>query len=206
MSHPAIFLASQSPRRQELLRQLGVRFELLLPQPDEDAEALEATRRGESPSAYVRRVTGLKLQAAVQRWAREERPRWPVLCADTTVALGRRILGKPQDDDEAAAMLQALSGRRHRVHTAVALALPSRRGALKVHEALCTSVVQFAPLSAADIRAYVATGQPRGKAGAYAIQGQAAQWIPRITGSHSGIMGLPLSETATLLRQLKVAF
>ena len=191
-----IYLASQSPRRRQLLNQLGVRHELLLPDADEDAEALEAVLPGELPADYVQRVTALKLKAARARLKRLGLPPAPILCSDTTVALGRRILGKPADAREAAGMLGALSGRSHRVLTAVALGAGRRTLA-----ALSVSKVLFAPLSPAIIGAYVASGEPFGKAGAYAIQGAMAARIERIEGSHSGIMGLPLFETAQLLAQ-----
>lgn len=190
-----IYLASQSPRRSQLLEQIGVPHRLLLPDAQEDAEALEAALPGESPTAYVQRVTALKLDAALARLRRRGLPPAPVLCADTTVALGRRILGKPADVAEARAMLASLSGRSHRVLTAVGLGAGRRRGA-----ALSVSTVRFAPLDAARIRAYVASGEPLGKAGAYAVQGRAAAFIAHIAGSHSGIMGLPVFETAELLR------
>lgn len=199
---PFIYLASQSPRRRQLLDQLGVPHQLLLPEADEDAEALEAALPREAPAAYVQRVTGLKLAAARRRLHRRGLPAAPILCADTTVALGRRILGKPADAAEARAMLSALSGKAHQVHTAVALA-PSP-GSRRVLAALSTSKVRFAPLPPAAIEAYIASGEPFGKAGAYAIQGGWSGWIPGIEGSHSGIMGLPLFETAELLRALGI--
>ena len=191
-----IYLASQSPRRRQLLEQIGVQHELLLPDADEDAEALEAVLSGESPLTYVRRVTALKLDAAVARLKRRGLPVAPVLCSDTTVALGRVILGKPADAVEARQMLQALSGTTHRVLTAVAV-----QGARKRWEALSDSKVRFCALTPARIRAYVATGEPLGKAGAYAVQGRAATFIEHMAGSYSGIMGLPVFETAALLRQ-----
>lgn len=191
-----IYLASQSPRRRQLLDQIGVAHELLLPDADEDAEALEAVHPGEAPRTYVQRVTRAKLAAAQQRLARSGRAPAPILCADTTVALGRRILGKPADAAEAAGMLAALAGREHRVLTAVALAREDGASALRLSE----SRVRFAPLDAARIAAYVATGEPMGKAGAYAIQSGAAAWVAHIAGSYSGIMGLPLFETSALLR------
>ena len=191
-----IYLASQSPRRRQLLDQIGVRHELLLPGADEDAEALEAERRGELPADYVERVTRAKLQAARARLKRSGLPDAPILCADTTVALGRRILGKPADAAEAVATLTLLSGRTHRVITAVAVGI-GRRTQL----ALSSSHVHVAPLPAAAIAAYVASGEPFGKAGAYAIQSAFAAWIERIDGSYSGVMGLPLFETAELLRR-----
>jgi len=193
-----IYLASQSPRRKQLLEQWGVRCELLLPDADEDVEALEAVLPGEAPAVYVQRVTDLKLAASLGRLKRRGLPWAPVLCADTTVALGRRILGKPADAAEACAMLSDLAGRRHRVLTAVALALPGARKDRR-WAALSTSWVAFAPLSAAQIRRYVDSGEPMGKAGAYAIQGKAALWTQHIGGSYSGIMGLPAHETAQLL-------
>ena len=195
-----IYLASQSPRRKQLLEQWGVRCELLLPDDGEDVESLEAVLPGEAPAAYVQRVTGLKLQASVQRLHRRGLPLSPVLCADTTVALGRRILGKPADAADARRMLGDLAGRRHRVLTAVAVAKPAARGAGRQWAALSTSQVQFDDWSAADIRRYVDSGEPMGKAGAYAIQGGASLHISRISGSYSGIMGLPAHETAHLLR------
>lgn len=195
-----IYLASQSPRRKQLLEQWGVRCELLLPDADEDVEALEAVKPGEAPAAYVQRVTALKLEASVDRLRRRGWPLAPVLCADTTVALGRRILGKPADAAEARRMLSDLSGRRHRVLTAVAVARPGVRGPGRQWAVLSTSRVEFDPWSGADIRRYVDSGEPMGKAGAYAIQGAAALHIRHISGSYSGIMGLPAHETAQLLR------
>jgi septum formation protein len=197
MPHDFVYLASQSPRRRQLLEQLGIRHELLLPDPDEDAEALEAVRPGEAPAAYVQRVTELKLDAALARLARRGLPPAPVLCSDTTVALGRDILGKPADAAEARRMLARLSGRPHRVLTAVALQA-GPRGARRA--VLSDSRVRFAAMTPAQIRAYVATGEPMGKAGAYAVQGRAAAFIAHISGSYSGIMGLPMHETAALLR------
>lgn len=192
---PFVWLASQSPRRQELLRQVGLRFALLLPGAGEDAEALEATRPHESPTQYVERVTLAKAAAARDRLAARGWPEAPILVADTTVATGGTILGKPADDDDARRMLARLSGRGHRVLTAVAVVRRTR-----IEHRIQVSRVWFARLSAADIDAYVASGEPRGKAGSYAIQGAAAAFVRRIEGSHSGIMGLPLHETTTLLR------
>jgi septum formation protein len=191
-----VYLASQSPRRSQLLEQLGVRHSLLLPAADEDAEALEAVLAGEAPSDYVQRVTRLKLDAAMRRRILRGLPDAPVLCADTTVALGRSILGKPRDAAHAARMLTRLSGRSHRVLTAVAVGQGAR-----LVQVLSVSQVRFAPMSAADIDTYVASGEPMGKAGAYAVQGLAAAYIARVSGSYSGIMGLPLHETAQALRQ-----
>ncbi len=193
---PMVYLASQSPRRSQLLEQLGVRHTLLLPSADEDAEALEVVLPGEAPADYVQRVTRLKLEAALRRRIARGLPDAPVLCADTTVALGRSILGKPRDAEDAVRMLARLSGRSHRVLTAVALGQGTR-----VVQALSVSQVRFAVMDAHDIETYVASGEPMGKAGAYAVQGLAAAHIARISGSYSGIMGLPLFETAHALRQ-----
>ena len=194
-----IYLASQSPRRSQLLDQMGVAHKLLLASPDEDAESLEALHGAEAPARYVVRVTGLKLDAAVQRLKRLGLPAAPVLCADTTVCLGREILGKPSDEADALNMLERLAGQSHRVLTAVAVQKGGKRVA-----ALSESWVRFAPMSKAQIRTYVATGEPMGKAGAYGVQGRAAAHIAQIRGSYSGIMGLPLFETAALLRCLGV--
>ncbi len=194
-----IYLASQSPRRAQLLEQIGVKFELLLPDASEDAESLEAALPNEAPARYVARVTGLKLEAAVARLRRRGLPSAPVLCSDTTVALGRSIYGKPADAFEARRMLGELSGQTHRVLTAVAV----QKGKAQA-QALSISKVTFADMSPAQIRAYVATGEPLGKAGAYAVQGRAAAHIAHISGSYSGIMGLPMFETAQLLRTLGV--
>ena len=190
-----VYLASQSPRRRELLAQIGVRHELLLAGPEEDAESLEAEIAGELPSVYVERVTRAKLAAARRRLAVRALPEAPILCADTTVALGRRVLGKPGDAEDAARTLALLAGKTHRVISVVAVA-SGRRSRLLAS----VSRVRFAPLTGGQINAYVASGEPFGKAGAYAIQSAAAVWIERIEGSYTGIMGLPLHETATLLR------
>lgn len=194
MRHAFVYLASQSPRRRQLLEQIGVQHELLLAGDDEDAEALEHTRPNELPAAYVQRVTRAKLVAARARLDARALPAAPILCADTTVALGTRILGKPADAAEAQATLAALSGRTHRVLTAVAVW--TGRQTL---QALSVSHVRFGVLSTALIDAYVASGEPSGKAGAYAIQSAFAGWIAHIDGSHSGIMGLPLHESTRLL-------
>lgn len=192
-----LYLASQSPRRRQLLDQIGVAHRLLLPDPHEDAEGLEAVRSGESPDDYVERVTRAKADAAIERlWRRRDQasadwPLAPVLCADTTVALGVDILGKPADAADAARMLRALSGRAHRVLTAVVV-----DGDLRVS----ASTVWWREVGDDEIDRYVDSGEPMGKAGAYAIQSHAAAWIERIEGSYSGIMGLPLFETAELLR------
>jgi len=196
-----IYLASQSPRRSQLLHQLGVKHELLLAGPGEDAESLEAEQAGELPAAYVERVTRAKLHAARKRLKARGLPAAPILCSDTTVALGRRVLGKPADAADAHGTLSLLSGRTHRVITAVAVAA-GRNEVLVVN----VSHVRFAEISDRQIADYIQSGEPFGKAGAYAIQSAAAAWIAHIDGSYSGIMGLPLYETAQLLRQARVKF
>jgi len=192
-----VYLASQSPRRRQLLEQIGVQYELLLATPEEDAESLELVLPNEVPLAYVKRVTQLKLEAAVQRMKQRGLPNAPVLCADTTVALGRSILGKPENAGDALRILKMLSGQTHRVLTAVALASGRKRVS-----AVSISQVTFASMSLAEMKNYIATGEPMGKAGAYGVQGAAAAYISQIKGSYTGIMGLPLFETAQLLKQL----
>ena len=195
-----VYLASQSPRRRQLLEQLGIRYELLLADEQEDAEALEVVLPNEVPRAYVQRVTLLKLEAALARMKRRGLPLAPVLCSDTTVALGKTILGKPDDAKHAAQILGTLSGQTHRVLTSVAMGTVSAKSP-KIAQALSVSNVRFAPLTRAQIQSYVASGEPMGKAGAYAVQGRAAAYIEHISGSYSGIMGLPMFETAQLLRE-----
>lgn len=196
-----LYLASQSPRRRQLLTQIGVRHELLLADAEEDAEALEALLPGEAPDDYVQRVSLAKLVAARRRLLRRGLPAAPILCADTTVALDGRSFGKPADDEHAAQMLQALSGRSHQVLTAVAVA----EGPHEAFAAQCVmqvTTVRLRVLGGDEIVRYVASGESQGKAGAYAIQSAAAAWVERIEGSYSGVMGLPLFETAELLRRL----
>ncbi len=201
-AHEFVYLASQSPRRAQLLQQLGVQHRPLLPDQHEGAERLEETRSGETPDDYVRRVTLAKLLAARGRLTRRRLPAAPILTADTTVAVGRRILGKPADAEDAARMLRMLSGRTHRVLTAVAVSAgpDGRQAPLMVS----VSRVRFAALSQATIDRYIASGEPFGKAGAYAIQGRIAAWIAAIEGSYTGIMGLPLYETTQLLSLARV--
>ena len=198
-----IYLASRSPRRRELLQQVGVRFEPLLfregsrADPDTD----ESVRPGEDPDAYVRRVAEMKANAAWTRVTmRRGLQRKPVLAADTTVALGNEILGKPVDRADAERMLSLLSGTRHRVLTAVAVCLETR-----CEIVVNQSFVTFAPLTPERIAAYVQSGEPFDKAGAYAVQGRAAAFIERIEGSYTGIMGLPLHETTLLLAKFGIA-
>ncbi len=204
-----IYLASQSPRRQELLTQLGVRFVPLLASSNENVEALEIPLPHETAYAYVERVTQAKIRAAQLRWQSrvhqgENLPWAPILCADTTVSHDAvEIIGKPQDTYDAQRILEMLSGKEHRVLTAVCvLAAPDQAPNCLIQ----TSQVRFAKLDKATIDAYIASDEPFGKAGAYGIQGLGGALIESLAGSYSGIMGLPLYETAQLLTQAKVSF
>lgn len=196
-----IYLASRSPRRRELLAQIGVRFEtvLLREDPRRTIDVDETPLPGEGPQEYVLRVASTKAQVAAEKIAKRRLVLRPVLAADTTVVLDGQILGKPADRDDAARMLTLLSRREHDVMTAVAVA-----GFGRFRCALSVSKVWFRNLDEPEIRRYVLTGEPADKAGAYAVQGRAAVFIPRIEGSFSGIMGLPLAETATLLREFAI--
>jgi septum formation protein len=198
-THAFVYLASQSPRRAQLLDQMHVQHRPLLADGDENVEALEEPLVGETPEAYVKRVALLKLQAARRRLAGRRLPEAPILAADTIVALGRRMLAKPADAAGAETMLHALSGRTHRVLSAVAVS-HGRESLLRTS----VSRVRFADLSGTTIEQYVASGEPMGKAGAYAVQGRIAAWIERIDGSYSGVMGLPLFETRELLAMARV--
>jgi septum formation protein len=194
---PFVYLASQSPRRQALLDQIGVSYKVLLPSDPEAAEALEAVLPQESALRYVKRVTRLKVQAAMRQIHQQSLPFAPVLCADTTVVVDGQILGKPANARQATDMLRLLSGKAHQVLTAVAIGHNQ-----DIQLALSRSRVKFAPMTAADIQDYVASEEPMGKAGAYAIQGRASAFISHVSGSYSGIMGLPLYETTLLLKQI----
>lgn len=197
-----IYLASRSPRRRELLRQIGIAFEALLLREDvrRGADVDEAPAPGESPQDYVNRVARDKAEAGWRRIASRGLLPRPVLAADTTVVVDGGIIGKPADARHAQQMLRRLSGRTHRVMTAVAVAREAR-----VETALSTSAVEFRELADGEIRRYVASGEPLDKAGAYAIQGRAAVFVRGISGSYSGIMGLPLFETAELLGRFDIA-
>jgi len=198
MNGPAkrIYLASRSPRRRELLKQAGIAFEIVLFREDarRDVDVDESPAPGEDPREYVLRMARAKAQAANLRLAQRKLPLYPVLGADTTVVLGGRILGKPVDVDDAVAMLEALSGRAHEVLTAVAVTRLDR-----LETRLSVSTVEFAALSAQQIKQYVASGEPMDKAGAYAIQGRAGTFVRHLNGSYTGVMGLPLFETLELL-------
>ncbi len=198
---PWIYLASQSPRRRDLLAQIGIEARLLVDDDSQRAEALEAVTPGEDPRRYVLRVARAKAQAAVERLLAAGLERAPVLAADTTVALGGTLFLKPTDAGDAHRMLMRLQGRVHRVLTAVALARPRDSGGSSIDARVQTSRVRFRRLRPDEIDRYVASGEPLGKAGGYAIQGLAAAFVERIDGSHSGIMGLPLHETARMLRR-----
>lgn len=197
MNDRTIYLASRSPRRRELLRQVCVNFELipLREGPGRGADIDETPHAGECADDYVLRVAGDKARAAARIVAARRVVARPVLAADTTVVCDDEILGKPATADDAARMLGRLAGRAHRVLTAVAVAAEDR-----LDTRVSESRVWFRVLDAMEIRRYVATSEPHDKAGAYAVQGLAAAFITRIDGSYSGIMGLPLAETAELLR------
>jgi septum formation protein len=196
----SIYLASRSPRRRELLSQIGVRYHLLLfrERVGEHPEVDEAPAPGEAPAAYVERMARLKADAGWRRMLQRNLPPGPVLAADTTVALEGRIFGKPAERADAEKMLAELSGRRHEVLTAVAL---------KMHDqlelAVSSSEVQLKALSPEEIAQYVASGEGDDKAGAYAIQGRAGRFVVELRGSYSGVMGLPLYETAQLIEKLR---
>ena len=194
--HRHIYLASRSLRRRELLKQIGVSFEVLLLReaPGRSADFDESPRAGEAPVAYVQRIAEAKAHAAWTRLIQRRLLRRPVLAADTTVTVDGDILGKPADAEEAARFLNRLSGRSHVVHTAVALGLDSR-----VEVRVSSTEVQLRTLAEEEIQQYVATNEPMDKAGAYAIQGRAAVFVRSISGSYSGVMGLPLFETSELL-------
>jgi len=195
-----IYLASRSPRRRELLSQVGVRYHLLLfrSRPGEDAEVDETPLAGEEPGAYVERMARAKAEAGWRRLLQRNLPHAPVLAADTTVALEGRIFGKPAGREQAAEMLASLSGRTHEVLTAAAL-----KSGDWLEAVVSRSEVRLKALSEEEIRLYVATGECDDKAGAYAIQGRAARFVVELRGSYSGVMGLPLYETSQLLDKLR---
>lgn len=196
--HPRLHLASRSPRRRELLAQIGVGFDtLLLRNSPRDDRALDETPlTGEDPVDYVERIARSKAEhgCRIVSW-RRLLPQ-PVLAADTTIELAGELIGKPRDAEDARRILQRLSGKTHRVLTAVAIAC-------EVHMELALSIseVRFRPLDEGEIGRYVASGEPMDKAGAYGIQGRAGMFIEHLSGSYSGVMGLPLCETAQLLKR-----
>lgn len=195
---PRIYLASQSPRRRELLTQIGIRFDLLIFRSGarSDPETNEDPLAGEAPDVYALRVAAAKARHGAQLLSLRRLPARPVLAADTTLDVDGEIIGKPADDADATTILQRLSGRSHRVLTAIAVAQTDR-----LETRLSVSDVRFRTLTTEEIRHYVASGEPHDKAGAYGIQGRAAMFVEEIRGSHSGIVGLPLCETTLLLRE-----
>lgn len=197
ITQPRIYLASQSPRRRELLKQIGVNFEMLLirTDPRRNTAVDETHHTDEQPENYVRRVSQAKAEAGYAALMFRNLPPAPVLAADTTVALDGNIFGKPGDAEQAAAMLRQFSGREHQVLSAVTIVQDER-----VEVALSVSTVRFATLSEERIRRYLHSREYTDKAGGYAIQGQAAAFIERLSGSYSGVMGLPLFETVQLLQ------
>lgn len=203
-----VWLASRSPRRLELLQTLGLNVQVFLAQNSPEAEALEAPFENEDPLLYVQRITQLKLNAALAAM-RTQQVSGLVLAADTTVALNGTILGKPQNDSEAFQMLRNLSNTTHHVHTAVAgtwlISKSSTATTPAIRHTVQTSHVEFTTLPETFIHAYIASGEPFDKAGAYGIQGIAGQYVRHISGSHSGIMGLPLFETSELMRHIQTA-
>jgi septum formation protein len=197
--HPVarhIYLASRSSRRRELLKQIGVSFEVLLLRegPQRAADFDETPVPDELPNDYVLRIARAKAEAGWARLAQRRLMRFPVLSADTTVALDASILGKPADREQAMAFLRRLSGRTHQVHSAVAVKFDNQ-----IEMSLSTTEVQFRNVEEEEIRQYVTSGEPQDKAGAYAIQGRGAVFVSAISGSYSGVMGLPLYETSRLL-------
>ena len=194
----SLYLASQSPRRLELLRQVGLAPTVLpLRVAEKRADVDETPLPAEPAYEYVRRLAHMKLNAALRAQAGRSLPAWPIVAADTTVTIDGQILGKPADAEEAAAMLRAYSGRSHSVLTAVGVAFRGR-----VEVAVNESMVGFKPLNEAEIRAYTASGEAFDKAGGYGIQGRAAAFIEHLSGSYSGVMGLPLYETCDLLTRM----
>jgi len=197
-----VYLASRSPRRRELLAQIGVRFHLLLfrARAGEDPDVDEKVLANEAPDAYVLRLARAKAEAGWRRMLQRNLPHAPILAADTTVAVDGAILGKPADRSEAATMLERLSGRQHEVLTAVALKYDDW-----IETALSRSEVRFKALKADEIAQYTASGECDDKAGAYAIQGRAGRFVAELRGSYSGVMGLPLYDTGELLDKLQAA-
>lgn len=194
----SIYLASRSPRRRELLKQIGIRYNVLLMREvlSRPVDVDETPIPGELPADYVYRITHTKAEAGWLRLKQRRMPLLPVLAADTSVVLDGRILGKPQDTEQAEAMLRALSGQEHQIYTAVGLAFQEQ-----IRLRLSMTTVRFREISQHEIQTYIASGESHDKAGAYAIQGKAAAFIININGSYSGVVGLPLFETAQLLEE-----
>jgi septum formation protein len=190
MENPSLFLASKSPRRRELLEQIGIRFAVL------DIDLDETRLPGEDPETYVGRLALNKARAGHALVA--SRSHLPVLAADTAVVIGERILGKPRDRFDAAAMMRLLSGRTHKVLSAIAIVGDDERQDISISE------VRFRTVSAQEAAAYWESGEPSDKAGGYALQGLGALFVANLQGSYSGVMGLPLFETARLLAEAGV--
>lgn len=195
--HQRIYLASQSPRRRELLKQIGIHYDMLLlrSDPRRKVSVDETPHEGELPLDYVQRVCRDKARAGWETLILRNLPLLPVLAADTTVTLDGRIIGKPDDNKHAAEILRMLSGTQHQVLTAVAMAFGER---LEIR--LSTTMIVFDTLNEERIRRYLLTGEAHDKAGAYGIQGHAGAFVKRIEGSYTGVMGLPLFETVELLK------
>lgn len=202
IAHQHIYLSSQSPRRRELLKQIGVRFDMLLLRndPRREVQVDETPHAGELPADYVQRICREKARAGWEALNMRSLRPFPVLAADTTVALGERIFGKPDNDEHAAEILHSLSGTRHQVLTAVAVVFGER-----LEMRLSTTTITFAELNEARIRRYLLTGEAHDKAGAYGIQGHAGAFVQHIDGSYTGVMGLPLYETVELLQSFGIA-
>ncbi len=192
-----IYLASRSPRRRELLTQIGIQFDTLFfrepPRQDDDVD--ESAHDGETPEVYVERVARAKAEHGWRIVQMRRLMPQPVLAADTTLEVDGEIVGKPLDAADARRILRRLSGRGHRVLTAVAIAFEGR-----IETVTSISEVTFGILEDDEIRRYIATGEPMDKAGAYGIQGRAGMFVEHLSGSYSGVMGLPLHETASLLK------
>jgi septum formation protein len=198
--YPKIYLASKSPRRRELLRQVGIEFEVLLLRDiaPRGPDVTEIVLADELPHAYVERVTQEKALAAWNAMGARRLPLHPVLAADTSVIIGQQILGKPANKEEAVEMLRLLSGQTHLVLTSMAIKFEQQ-----LLHTTQQSEVTFATLNETEINIYCDSSEPYDKAGGYGIQGLAARFISHISGSYSGIMGLPLYETTAMLAQLK---
>ena len=198
INNPRFYLASRNPRRRELLAQIGAQFDTVVfrAHPRDDREIDEARKAGESPSVYVERIARAKAELAWRIVVERKLLRQPVLAANTTVEIDGRIVGKPLDQDDAKLILRRLSGKHHRVLTAVAVAFGKR-----TETRLSVSEVFFARLSEEQIGDYVASGEALDKAGAYGIHGRAGQFVEHLAGSYSGVLGLPLFETAELLKR-----
>lgn len=198
LRNPRIYLASRSPRRRELLSQMGIQFDTVVfrNSPREDKETDETPHAGETPMVYVERVARAKAELGCRLVGWRKLLSQPLLAADTTLEFEGEIVGKPVDAEDAKAILRRLSGKTHRVLTAVAVGFEGR-----VESVTSISEVHFGVLGEAEIRNYVATGEPMDKAGAYGIQGRAGLFVEHLVGSYSGVMGLPIYETGQLLRR-----